>query len=181
MKFTYAWSEIANQNILLKFSLGCLTFTTTILLIVVVQLSLEAPLVIERGYTTRIASSSQQEYTDTEIKNFLKEALESRFDTDVGPNESLLSIEEAKKRDIEQRELKTKEMKQRIIVNNDSIKLQDGQATIELERLIVVAGIRSAFSFPVSVNYASIRRTESNPYGLKLTQVKPHDQEKKKQ
>lgn len=177
MKFTLAWAEVLTQNIALRVAVLALSGCLIAVLVVLVKVSLKEPLIIERACHTSTLESSSPERTEKEIAAFIVQALKARFDT--GADDSvILSEEEARYREQEQKDLNGKGIHQRIVFN--SVKEIAGtQVTVDADRLISVGPVRSAFSFPLLVTIGSVKRTENNPYGLRLIQVKPLQEGKK--
>ena len=178
MRFTYAWSQALSQNVTLRFAVACLSSVTIVLLALVMKLSLKDSVVVERGCYSEALEKVSPEHTPQEIKAFLIQAIHQRFDWDGFVQDGFLSGEEAQYRDQEQRELLSKQMKQRVIFNQQ-IKVEGNQISIDADRIISVGPVRSAFSFPVIATIASVKRTNGNPYGLKLIKVVPINNEKK--
>ena len=169
MRFPVAWAGIASQNVSLKVSTLLLAFTTVILGICLSRFALKPALVIERGCHSKVIPLASPERTEQEIQNFLRKAIAQRFDSDYLGNRSYLSSAEQATREKERVELDQGNMKQRVIVND--VKLKEGQAMIDTDRLISVGKIRSAFRFSLIAILESVPQTESNPYGLVLTSV----------
>lgn len=177
MKFTVAWSEVLTQNIALRVTVLALSGCLVALLVVLVKVSLKDPLIIERGCYTATLEKASSERTEKEITAFLMEALKARFDTDVGETLAL-SEEEARFREQEQKDFKEKGIHQRLIFNGVK-KIEGTEISVDADRLISVGPVRSAFAFPLLVTIGSVKRTDVNPYGLRLMQVKPIQDEKK--
>lgn len=171
MRFTIAWANIIGQNLTLKVVVGFLTLLCGVLGISLVKTTLRDPLIIERACYTRAAAPSSSTHTETEIANFLREALPERFDSNTVVTAGHLSPEEDGFRAQEQAALKSSNMTQRIIVN--AIKVEKGRAFIDADRLVSVGQVRSAFRFPLNVTVASTLRIAGNPYGLILVEAKP--------
>lgn len=169
MKFSVAWASIATQNVLLKWGVVSLALTTLCLTFSSVKLALRDPLIIERTCYSSIQSLGQAKHTKTEITSFLREAISLRFDSDQISNSVFLSKAAKSLRVQEQKELKRRSLRQKIIVN--SIEIKDEQILIDADRLISVNDVRSAFKFPLKVEIRKTTRSKENPYGLVLNQV----------
>jgi len=135
----------------------------------VASIALKPPLLIERGCITSFKSIASLDHTDQEVEAFVRVALSQRFNSDTASIPGYLSQAEEDYRIQEQKELGSRNMTQKIIVN--SVKVKDGVGIVDTDRLISVGSVRSAFSFPLSITLSTVSRTEGNPYGLVLTQT----------
>jgi hypothetical protein len=178
MKFNIAWSQVISQNLILRLALFSESIVIIGLLVATIKASLKEPLIIERGCFSQAVEKSNPDRGELEIKTFLKEALHQRFDSDGAVQDGFLSKEESNFREEEQKELLSKEIKQRLILNQ-VIKINGNEVTVDSDRLISVGTVRSAFPFPLILIISTVNRSQGNPYGLKLMQVKPLQNEKK--
>ncbi len=170
MKLSVAWAKTASENHILKFVILCLAGLTVFFGITSLKLSLRDPLVIERGCFSKAALTADSKRTPEEIESFLREALSQRFDSTAVVRNGLLSSEEMDVREKEQKELQGRKLNQKIVLG--SIKMDGGNVNVEADRLIAVGEVRSAFKFPLIVKVESISRSEGNPYGLVVSEVK---------
>lgn len=178
MKYTEAWSSVVSQNLNLKIATGILGIVAVLLGMITLKLAFKDNVVIERGCYSRAIAPVNDQHSPDEIANFLREALAQRFDSVVQPVDGLLSPEELKMRLQEQKELESRNMKQKIIVN--SVQQTGDSFTVDADRLISVNEVRSAFKFQLTVKLESKARSASNPYGLLLTTTKQIEQKDKK-
>ncbi len=175
MKFTLAWANVLSQNMWLKFVIIFLTILSSILTVSTVVLSQKEPLIIDRECFSRAVKSGSTEHPPSEIETFLGLALSQRFDTKISQNSDLLSDDENSSRKQEQKELDSKGMSQKIIIN--SIKINSDTIFVDADRLISVGPVRSVLIFPLTVKIASVDRSQTNPYGLKILKVAPSKNE----
>ncbi|MBI3535745.1 MAG: hypothetical protein HY072_09715 [Deltaproteobacteria bacterium] len=181
MRFTHAWADVVAQNLTLKVSVGFLTITAFTLAMTTAKLALKPPLIIERACFSKIAKAfsgiSGTQHPAQEVQSFIKEAISQRFDSDTEVMPGYLSPEEEKFRQQEQKDFSNRGISQKVIVKVIKIdgkidgKTDGSTVTVDTDRLISVGQIRSAFSFPLILNLATILRTEGNPYGLIITNV----------
>jgi hypothetical protein len=169
MKFTTAWGHVLSQNQVLKLTLLATTIGLLLTSGATTVLALREPIVVDRTCYSQIIPTGESKRTDLEISNFVKEALAQRFDSEVFPSDGIISFEEKALREKEQRELASRKMKQRIVINKVSIK--DNEVTVEADRLIAVEKIRSALELNLRVKLESKARTQGNPYGLLVVKV----------
>ncbi len=173
MKYTEAWASVVSQNLSLKIATVVLAGIAAILGMVTLRLAFKEAIIIERGCYSKSLGSVKDEHTPQEIEAFLGAALPQRFDTHIQPVDGLLAPEELRARLIEQKEFEAKNMRQRVILNGVE-KTSDG-FKLDVDRIISVNNVRSAFRFPLVVKLESKARSQSNPYGLLLVAIKPSD------
>ena len=174
MKFSTAWAKIAAQNVTLKVATVTLAGIALVQMMILLQLALRNPLVVERGCFSKITDAKPSGVTSEEIKSFLSEALPMRFDSTVVLKEGFLSIEESAFREKEQATLKQRQMSQRIIISD--VKVDGQNISVFTDRLIGVGKIKSVLPLNVKVTVQQTTRTESNPYGLILSNVSQVDE-----
>jgi hypothetical protein len=170
MKFTTAWADVAAKNVTLKIAVILLSLSTMILGVASAKLSLRDPLIIERSCFSKALSVASNQHTSQEIEAFVREALAQRFNSE-STEVFLLSSDEQTNRTQEEKEMNTRGMKQRLIVN--SVKADGNTVQVDADRLISVGQIRSALPFPLTVIITTASRSQSNPYGLLALKVSP--------
>lgn len=170
MRFPLAWAEIARQNSILKYSLLVSTILTIIFSITTVILSMKKPLIVERACYSSIAAFGKQNHTDQEIEEFVKISVDKRFSTDSNLDlMSWLSEGEYLSKQSEAKELKSKNITQKILISKVSI--QGNQAIVEMDRILSVEKLRTVIPAIVVTQVSSTDRNEINPYGLILEKV----------
>lgn len=178
MKFVDAIYASEKMIQRLMFVIVLLSLGVASLLGVVIYYSTKPALVIERSCETKILSAASGSRTQDEIKAFVREAISARFDSDRN-KPSLLTEAQAEIKDKEQKELSSRKITQKIFVDDVSLK-EAGSFTAQLTRLIKVENIRTALGFAVEAKIFEIRRSEDNPYGLILSELKLLEPEVKK-
>lgn len=169
-KYTEAWSSVVSQNFNLKLVAITLGTLSIILAMIVLKMSFKDSIIIERGCYSRSLQPMNEEHSKQEIENFLREALSQRFDSLVKATDGLLSPDELRIRDQEQKEFTSRNMKQHLILNSVT-ETNDG-FKVDADRMISVGEVRSAFKFSLMVKLESKSRSLTNPYGLLLTSTK---------
>jgi hypothetical protein len=169
MRFTVAWANVISENLALKSALACLTLVLIALSFVVLKLSVRKPLVVERACYSRVLATVDSERTPAEIETFVREALATRFDTNIQTKPGFLSQDEEMFRVQEQQDLKKRDISQRILVN--SVTTSGEKVAVDSDRLFTVGTVRSALPFPLVLTLGTIARSEWNPYGLTIIQV----------
>jgi len=164
MKYTEAWASVVSQNFNLKMATVILGAISLVLGMTTLRLTFKDSPIIERGCFSRPLVPMKDEHTKDEIESFIKEALSQRFDSTVQPVDGLLSPDELKLRLQEQKDFTTRNMKQRLIVN--TVTKNGDDFLVDVDRVISVNDVRSAFKFPLLVKLESKARSYSNPYGL---------------
>ena len=127
-------------------------------------------MVIERGCYSKVAKAQDGKRSPEEVSAFLREALAQRFDSDAAIHDAFLDDEEIALREREQKELLSRKLHQRVILGKISI--DGGNVSVEADRLISIGEVRSAFRFPLLVKMESVTRSEGNPYGLVVSEIK---------
>jgi hypothetical protein len=129
------------------------------------------PIVIDRSShkTAIIEKIATDEEKLTEVESFLREALSLRFDSKAKSSNELLSKELARAHEIEEGELKAKQVAQSIVVNGIQ-KSKDG-FVVDADRVVAISKLRSAFAFPIKVQILKVDRSQENPYGLVFIRV----------
>lgn len=169
MKYTDYLAGLAKENVGLKAATLGLSFTCLVMTVAVIKFINQKPLIIERGEELRVLEAKDDVRTDQEIVTFLKLALGQRFDTVASPNLLFLSFKEIQLREKEQIDLKSKGIRQTVIINE--VKINQNKVTVDADRLLGVKNIRSAFSFPLKVEINFTDRSLTNPYGIVLASV----------
>jgi hypothetical protein len=177
MKFTVAWSKVVNENATLKGAILSLSCISVFFGFASLKLALKEPIVVERGCYSKVLSKADSKRSNLEIEAFLKEALSQRFDSNVQPRDGYVSDDELGLRTKEQKEFQSRKILQKVILN--TIDVEGSSAVVDLDRVISVGDIRSAFKFPIKVSFESIARSEGNPYGLVVSEIKVLEKENK--
>lgn len=170
MKYTEAWANIAQQNLNLKRITMVFIGLSLILSVLCLKLGSKDVVIVERGCFSKVLSQTANRHSPEEIETFLKQAIFYRFDTGSLPEDGFVSIDELRLRDQEQKDLKSKNLTQAVIVR--SIKEDGDGFAVEADRVISVGDVRSAFKFNLKAKVESRNRTNANPYGLVLASVK---------
>ncbi|MGE0526779.1 MAG: hypothetical protein AB7G93_00940 [Bdellovibrionales bacterium] len=176
MRFPQAWAMVAKQNSVLRVAILGVTFSALVVIMISLKFAFKDPLIIEREcYSTVITASSRQEPTMEEIKGFIREAISYRFDTDANVQSDFISLDELKNRALEQEEMKRRNVRQKIIVNE--VLDKDDSYEVDADRILSVGQLRSALRFPLIVKIQRTSRSPSNPYGLVLLKVSAQNSE----
>lgn len=141
------------------------------------RLALKDPFIIERSCSEskKVIASANSKRERRELDNFFRAALADRFDSEKLESSELLSMQMLKARELEQMDLKKSDLKQRVLFN--SFVENDGNFVIDSDRLVRSASqkssnLRSAFAFTLIARVEESTRSEQNPYGLILREVK---------
>ena len=178
MKFVnaiYAGENLVRKLWLLTFGLS---ISTAMLFSSTMYLVFRDPLVIERSCASKVIQTSSLSATKSEVEGFIRDALSARFDTDRD-RPSLMTIAQMETKQKELKEFLAKKISQVIFVDHIELK-NNGEFKATLTRLLRVGAIRTALGFEIEAKIFETRRTEDNPYGLILSEVKPIEEEVKK-
>lgn len=176
MRFHVAMDSLEKENWILRLFVVGLLLLSIGLCLSVVRVAQKPPLLIERGCISKSIAAQSADVTKDEVRRFVEEALKARFDTD-GANTHVLSSDQQLARSKEQSELNRQHFRQTVLFNSADFK-DDSTLIVDADRLISTASIRSAFRFPLLVQFARIDRSDANPYGLLLTDVKVIEEKK---
>ncbi len=178
MKFVnaiYAGENLVRKLWLLTFGLS---IATAMLFSSTMHLVFRDPLVVERACASRVIQTSALSTTKSEVESFIREALSARFDTDRD-RPSLMTIAQSETKQKELKEFQAKKISQTVFLDHIDLK-NNGEFRATLTRLLRVGTIRTALGFEIEAKIFETRRTEDNPYGLILSEVKPIEEEVKK-
>lgn len=170
MKYTEAWASVVSQNLNLKITTSILGILSLVLGMTTLKSTFKDSVIIDRGCYSKVITPVKNEHSKAEIDVFMKEALSQRFDSSVQPVDGLLSPDELNLRITEQKEFASRNMKQRLVINQVTEEA-DG-FRVDADRIISVGDVRSAFKFPLLVKLESKARSSSNPYGLLVVTAK---------
>lgn len=170
MRLSHAFDRLQDENQFLKILLITSSIAMVMVVIFAFVSSEREPLVVERACESSALPIGASAPSEHEQRVFLKTAILQRFNSDEVET-SLLSPKQLQFRDKEQNDLSKNKMTQVVFVRD--LKFQEKEILVDLDRLISVGEIRSAFKFPVKVQIAQVLRTKANPYGLVLTEMNP--------
>ena len=171
MKFSVAWADVLRENLSLRTALVCLTAVTLLLGIVSMRLALKAPLVIERGCQTEALQLGESSRTEEEIRRFVMMSLPVRFNTVTADSKTYLSDQEFHNRLAEQQDLEKKNIRQTVLIN--TVEIKEGSISAEMDLIVSIGKIRSVFPFAVKAAVSTVPRSQTNPYGLLLSNASP--------
>lgn len=171
MRFHVALDSLEKENQVLRFSVIGLLVLSVVLCSGILYASMKDPLVIERACYSRSLTLANATPTKEEMAGFLEIALRERFNSDT-EEFRLLTSDQLTARNREQTELAKQKLVQKVLVNKIDIE-EDGFLNIDADRFISTGDVRTVLRFPLKVEIAKIARTDSNPYGLLLTDVQP--------
>jgi len=169
MHITKMWAENTSTINSLKITCLCLSLGTLVSSVLLFTFAQRPPLLIERSCHSQVLESAPLGNTVKETKAFLLEALPARFDT-LAVKPHLLTVNELKRRILEQKRFSKQKMVQKMIV--DKVEITDEANLVYATRLISVKNIRSALPFAMKIELKKTRRTIENPYGLVISGVK---------
>lgn len=178
MKFVNA--IYAGENVVKKLWLviAWLATISTLLFSSTIYLVFRDPLIIERSCESKTVFLKSATITKLETENFIKEALAARFNTDRD-KPSLMTEAQVETKRKELKELLAKNISQVVFV--DQIDLRpSGEFRAKLTRLLKLDKISTALGFEIEAKLFETRRTEDNPYGLILSEVKLVENEVRK-
>lgn len=177
MKFHAAWDSLEKENRNLKILTIALCTLAIFLTVAVTSTATKEPVIVERGCYSKMAKTAENaKPTEEEISAFIEKSLGARFNTSP-ENLDFLSFKQRSFREKEQVELTKQNMTQKVIVSE--VKSTNEAVLVNADRFISIGKIRSVLRFPLKVSLETTDRTDSNPYGLLLSDVNPIEEEKK--
>lgn len=169
MKFTEAWANVAQENVVLKFTVAGLVIANAMTAFALTTFALKKPLVIEREDKTKVANLGDAAASESEVDRFVRETLIQRFNSNASIDENLFVTGEIKNRASEMKDMRSRNMEQRVVVNELSV--SEEEITVNADRIIKVGEVKTILPFPLTIKIASVDRTTHNPYGLKIAEI----------
>ena len=179
MKISLSIDSLLKENKFLKLVTKLLFGLVFILLLQVVSLYTREPIIIQsstRGL--EILEPMTVSRTNLDLKVAAQNMLKARFNTETLSPDLFLADKQQLLRESEQRELKSRNMTQAIIIRN--IELSKNQAMVDLDRVIAVGDLRTAIRAKLKIAFEESEPNELNPYGLVLSLAELQNNEVKK-
>lgn len=172
MRFSHAVDITQKENrflrnlvFLLVLAIGGLTF-------ICVLMFNKQPVVVERtSHGLEIVQSTELLRKLSDVEAAIKLMMTSRFNTDAKSPELFLNPKEMLLRETEQKEMKLRNMNQVVLVR--TVHLAKDEATVNIDRIIAIGGLRSALKAQVRITFEEVTPNELNPYGLLLSTAEP--------
>lgn len=177
MRFHVAMDSLEKEVKIWRFAVVSLLILSICLCIGILNTAQKNPLVIERGCLSKVVDPVGVSVTDFEIQQFVSLALAQRFNSSE-KQMNFISGEQFLAKTKEQLELSRQQMSQVVLTNQ--VQILEKEILVNADRLISVGEIRSAFKFPLRVLLERVPRTDVNPYGLILSEVKSNIETKQK-
>ncbi len=179
MKFSLSVDALSKENSFLKMVTRILLGALFLLIIQLFYLYNRDPILIESKVTgLQIVKPTNFVVSEENIKYAVRLMLEARFNSSTSNSDLYLSEKQNGLRKTEQDELKNKSMSQTIIVRD--IKISRDEAIVEIDRVISVGDLRSAFRAKLKLLFETTEPNELNPYGIVLSLVELDKMEVKK-
>jgi hypothetical protein len=177
MKLSNAFDSIERENRFLRL-LTTLLVILSAFLIGVLYLNLDKPpLLVERSSRGfEIVRPTDQKRTDQDLTQATKLMLQARFTSEAIAPELFINQKQLLLRETEQREMKSRNMLQNIVVR--SVEVEKESVTAEIDRVISVGELRSALKARLKINFEEVSPNELNPYGLLLSLAEPINEQK---
>ncbi len=179
MKISLSIDSLIKENKFLKFITKLLFGIVFILLMQVIFLYNRDPILIQsstRGL--EIVEPMNVSRKNLDLKVAAQNMLKARFNTETLSSDVFLSDKQKLLRESEQREMKSRNMTQAIVIRN--IEMSKDQATVDLDRVIAVGDLRTAIRAKIKIAFEESEPNELNPYGLVLALAEVQTNEVKK-
>ena len=179
MKFSLSIDALSKENNFLKLVTKLLFAFVFVLILQIIFLYNRDPLLI-RSSTRGLELIQPVSFvkSDLDIKSAATLMLKARFNSDTMSPNLFLSDRQKLLRENEQKELKSRNMTQVIVVR--SIEISKDQAFVDLDRLIAVGDLRTAVKTKLKIAFEESEANELNPYGLVLSLAEAQNNEMKK-
>lgn len=179
MRLSSGIDQLQSENAFLKRVIICLFIAAPVIFMAMAVVIMRPPMIVERtSHGLEIVRNTEFSPTENDIKVAIDLMMKSRFNTDAVAPEIFLNKTQLALRDAEQKDLKSRNLFQSVIVRG--IYITKDQAVVELDRVISVGEIRSALKAKVKITFEETSPNELNPYGLLLSLAEPIENEGKK-
>lgn len=179
MKFSSSVDALSKENKFLRTTVKTTLCIAAILIVHSIILYNKEPLMIER--TTRgleIVSPAAFSINENEIKNAVRLMVKARFETEALSPELFLSARQLELRDAEQKELKSRNMAQSVVVR--AVKISKSEGVVDFDRVLALGEVRSALRTRIKVAFDAETPNELNPFGIVLSLADPEKPEEKR-
>ncbi len=177
MKFSSTVDSLSRENRHLRQMLGGMTLGIILLSTAVLLLyDKSSKLVMRSSRGLEIVSPIPLQRTESDVREATRLMLNARLNTDTIAPEVFLTKSQLELRTAEQRELKSRDLFQAIVVRG--LEIHDNSAIVSFDRIISVGDVRSAIQTKANIAFEEAEPNELNPYGLKLASLAPIDQPK---
>lgn len=168
MKFSLSIDALSKENSFLKLITKLMFALVFVLVLQIIFLYNRDPLLI-RSSTRGLELIQPVSFVKSEldIKSAAALMLKARFNSEVVAPNLFLSDRQKLLRENEQKELKSRNMTQVIVVR--AIEISKDQAFVEIDRVIAVGDLRSALKTKLKIAFDESEPNELNPYGLVLS------------
>lgn len=174
MRLSSGIDQLQSENNFLKRLITLLFIAVPLSLLALAMVIARPPMIVERTtHGLEIVKGMEFSPSEDDIKIAIALMIKARFGTDAVAPEIFLNRTQLALRDAEQKDLKSRNLFQSVIVRG--IVLTKDQAVVELDRVISVGEIRSALKAKVKVSFEETTPNELNPYGLLLSLADPVD------
>jgi hypothetical protein len=172
MKFSSAVDVTQRENRFLRNLVHALILVIGLLTIVDLLLYDRSPIMVERtSHGLEVVRSADLLRKPSDVEDGIRLMMKARFNTDAKSPELFLTPKELLMRVTEQKEMSARALNQSVIVR--TIHLGKDEATVDLDRVIAIADLRSAVKTKVRITFEEVAPNELNPYGLLLSTAEP--------
>ena len=169
MKFELAWADVLARNNLLKVFAGLTTILSVVLSVGLVRAATREPIVVERECSTLIANLGDAKHSENEIRDFVEQAIESRFDHRFHFASTLFTKELAAGYQSEEEQYKRRGIQQTLVVNQ--VIVEGAEVTVDADRIVTMGKVRAVLKFSLKLKIAKVPRSNFNPWGLIIENI----------
>lgn len=179
MKFSSSVDALSKENNFLRLIVKIMLGIVCILLVQAFMLYEKEPVMIEKSTRgLEIVESVKFSLSEGDTRNAIRLMVKARFETDAISPELYLSARQMDLREAEQKELKSRNMQQSVVVR--AIKISKTEGSVDFDRVLALGDVRSALRTKIKVAFEEESPNELNPYGIVLSLADPEKVEDKK-
>jgi hypothetical protein len=179
MRFSSGVDQLERENGYLKTITKLLLLLGAALMGILFNLYDRSPVIVERSsHGLEIVRSTEFSLTEADTRSAIALMMKARFDTEAVSPEIFLNQKQLVLREGEQKELKSRNFHQNIIVRLITIKKDE--AMVDVDRVLSVGDVRSALKTKLKVTFEEVQPNELNPYGLLLSLADPIESKQEK-
>jgi hypothetical protein len=179
MRFSSGVDQLERESGYLKSITKILLLLDGVLIAILFNLYDKPPVIVERSsHGLEIVRQTEFALTEPDTKSAIALMLKARFDTEAVSPEIFLNQKQLVLRASEQKELKSRNLHQSVVVR--AVTIKKDEAIVDVDRILSVGDVRSALKTKLKVTFEEAQPNELNPYGLLLSLADPIEPKQEK-
>jgi hypothetical protein len=170
MKFSAGMDLLEKENRMLRMFVIIGLVSLGLMALTIIVLSQREPLIVvssSRGLD--YVKPVKLERSEADVRIAVELMLKARFNSDVTSPDLYLSDRQVEIRNSEQQELKSRNLKQAIVLR--AVNFDKNKVSVDFDRVIAIQDVRSALRTQAKIEFQTEDPNELNPYGLKLSNL----------